>query len=74
MKAHRHRAIPGACKTRAWMYCVTPYECAANPARQSAHGNIVWLDVCRCGASRMTEVNSGRRNIGAWTEKENETK
>lgn len=67
---HIHRAISEKTETRGWAHCVTPHECAANPSRQAAHGNVVYIDTCSCGAVRQTESNTGRRNYGGWMEPE----
>lgn len=65
---HTHRASPSRSTDRGWTTCVTPDECAARPERQSAHGGIVRIDVCSCGAVRRTEINGRRRNRGPWRE------
>jgi hypothetical protein len=65
--SHTHKAKPSASRERAWMYCVTPDECAAKPERQVAHGNIHRVDVCSCGAQRISEINGGRINFGPWS-------
>jgi hypothetical protein len=52
------------------MYCVTPHECAANPQRGVAHGNVIYVDHCRCGAARQMESNGGRHNYGPWVDVE----
>ena len=67
---HTHKAIPTKQKLRPWTHCVTPAECAANPRREVAHGNVIYLDHCRCGATREMESNGGRRNYGPWREQE----
>lgn len=36
---HQHRAKIS--RIVGWSHCVTPTECAANPQRQIAHGNII---------------------------------
>lgn len=67
-KQHQHRARAGAKSCIVgWSHCVTPDECAANPQRQSAHGNITEIVTCRCGAVRHTEINNGVANHGPWT-------
>ena len=67
-KQHQHRARAGAKSCIiGWSHCVTPDECAANPQRQSAHGNITEIVTCRCGAVRHTEINNGVANHGPWT-------
>jgi hypothetical protein len=63
---HEHKAIANASKDKGWTTCVTPQECAAHPQRQDAHGNIVRLDTCQCGATRESEINGSRTNYGAW--------
>ena len=68
--AHAHKAITAKAKDRGWVFCVTPHECAANPQRGDAHGNIPRHDVCSCGATRQTEINGGRSNYGPWAETE----
>jgi hypothetical protein len=65
---HQHKAIPQKSQDIGWTHCVTPDECAANPMRVQAHGNIIQVDTCSCGATRHTEVNGGRKNYGPWSE------
>jgi hypothetical protein len=62
---HTHRARPELQKTTGWTGCVTPSECATHPGRQSAHGNVIYIDYCACGAQRKTESNGGH-NRGPW--------
>lgn len=66
MKKHHHKAIRGRSKDKCWTACVTPQQCASTPLRQAAHGNIVRVDTCSCGAQRETEINAGLKNFGAW--------
>jgi len=66
MKRHIHKAIKSKSKDRGWNHCVSGAACAANPARQNAHGNITTVDVCSCGAVRESESNGGRTNYGPW--------
>lgn len=63
---HIHRAVKGKDKERCWTYCVAPELCGKYPEYQDAHGNIVRVDVCACGATRQSEINSGRTNYGEW--------
>lgn len=67
-EGHRHRAIPDRSKEYLWTSCVTPRECAASWRRQAAHGNIVIVDFCSCGATRRSELNAGLVNYGPWVE------
>lgn len=63
---HQHKAIRSKSQDRGWTECVTPDQCAAHPHRQSAHGNIIQVDMCSCGAIRKTEINGTSRNRGQW--------
>jgi hypothetical protein len=44
----------------------------AGPVRLSenraAHGNIVRIDVCSCGAKRRTNINQQHRERGTWAQ------
>jgi len=62
--AHRHR--PKSSEECVWTHCVTPDECADRPERQKAHGWIMRVDTCRCGARRQVEINFHRTNYGPW--------
>ena len=65
---HTHKANPKKSRDYNWTECVTPHACAAHPERQQAHGNIIRVDMCGCGAYRSTEINGGRKNYGPWME------
>lgn len=65
-KQHKHQAIPQKAMDRCWDHCVA--ACCARPEREVAHGNITRTDVCRCGATRESEINAGRTNYGPWEE------
>lgn len=65
-KKHTHRAMKDATFTEGWAVCVTPAECNARPERQAAHGCVVIVDTCRCGAVRLTEWNGAARNKTDW--------
>lgn len=62
---HTHKAIARKSQDRVWTHCITPRQCAADPLRQAAHGNIMVIDHCSCGAIRYSEHN-GRVNYGPW--------
>lgn len=64
MKGHHHAAVSS--NDRCWTNCITPKKCAKDPLRQSAHGNIVRTEVCRCGAMREIEINSVCLNYSTW--------
>lgn len=58
---HRHRAIKGATKT----YCYSgPIEGARENPR--AHGNICFVEICKCGATREANSNWGHVEQGRW--------
>jgi len=43
--------------------CVAPRDC--NPM---AHGGVVWVEVCSCGAERRrASTGDGRDEVGPWT-------
>jgi hypothetical protein len=67
---HKHKIVARKWKTSGWVHCVDADRCAATPRRQEAHGNITNHDVCSCGATRESEINSGRVNYGPWVEQE----
>jgi len=66
MATHRHRAITAKQTERGWTACVTPNACAADSLRQRAHGSLLVVDRCSCGAVRRSEQNQGRLNRGEW--------
>lgn len=53
---HVHRALSGEHRTYTYGGCVNPDNC--NPR---AHGECLWIDVCRCGATRKTNVYGARQ-------------
>ena len=61
---HEHRPVQS--RVEAGFWCVTPARCAARPDRQAAHGGVVTIEVCRCGAERWTETNAGVENRSPW--------
>jgi len=63
-QTHKHK--PHHTSERVWSHCITPDECAARPERQRAHGGIVRIDTCRCGAIRRAEITIARTNYGPW--------
>lgn len=58
MKKHMHRAHVTA--TRPYS---GPVKWKANPA---AHGNVVEIATCRCGAERRTNINQQHVERGPW--------
>jgi len=61
---HKHTSV--ARHYERWIKCVTPNRCAHDPGRQCAHGAVVRVDICLCGAIRKTEINGRKRNRGTW--------
>lgn len=64
--AHTHKAVPSKSRDIGWTRCVMPDDCQTHPERQAAHGNIVQVDTCSCGATRATEINHPAKNYGPW--------
>ena len=58
---HRHRADPTLEREHGYSHCVTPHTC--NP---SAHGWIMRIDTCRCGAERWSNQNQHHVEMGPW--------
>ncbi len=61
MSTHKHRKQAGMGKVRSWQGCV-----AAGPCSGKAHGAYVFVDYCKCGAYRRTEVNGVHEVKGPW--------
>ena len=59
---HRHKA-QGDGREYGWSGCVNPDECRDGGV---AHGNIVSVEECVCGARRETEHNAGRAVSSGW--------
>lgn len=60
MYEHRHRAVP---KLRR----VGPFICAVVwPENVAAHGNIMVTDRCRCGQTRLSNINGLHIERGPW--------
>jgi hypothetical protein len=60
MRRHIHHAIHKLQRERCYGGPVSDRE---NPR---AHGGIVEIDVCSCGAERRTNVNGLHRERGSW--------
>ena len=60
----QHRGQHTASRREEWGYvtCVAIHDC--NPV---AHGNIVVVEECQCGAERHTNRNSGQSEQGQWS-------
>lgn len=58
---HRHRAKPALWQIRGFS---GPIPGARQ--NQAAHGNIVEIDTCSCGAVRRTNVNQQHIERGPW--------
>lgn len=48
----------------AWHTCAAPFDC--NP---SAHGNILRVEHCACGATRATSINGRHVETGRWLDR-----
>lgn len=63
--AHRHHAASE--RTVGWSHCIAPPSACCSGA---AHGGVVDIETCECGATRRTESN-GRHSVrGKWVEAE----
>jgi hypothetical protein len=65
MRDHAHRAVPGEHRTVGWTGCVT-----GKPDCGAAHGAVVHVDRCRCGAKRYIETNGRHQASSGWLRKE----
>jgi hypothetical protein len=57
----RHRHSIQSRATWGWTTCVVRGSCDGH-----AHGNIVDVDTCACGATRSIECNGGWTGRGPW--------
>ncbi len=65
LKGHTHRAVPTEHRTVGWSHCV-----AGEPDCGAAHGAVVHVDHCRCGAMRKVETNGRHSASTGWVEPE----
>lgn len=68
-KPHTHRAIAAKERITGWTSCVDSARCHASKTPGKAHGNIVCLDTCSCGATRRSEHNGGTAIYGPWVDR-----
>lgn len=61
---HTHKAITAKRQTYGWTYCVNSDRCHGD---SSAHGGVMFIDHCTCGAVRRTESNGTAKVYGIWT-------
>lgn len=61
-KIHRHRHRPSRTTTHGWGQCVAPRV----PHSAAAHGCVIQIDYCECGAIRRRELNGRREVRGPW--------
>ena len=67
---HQHKAIKAKSRDIGWSHCVAPDYRSQTIRHHDAHGGIVRIDVCSCGATRETEINMFAKNYGEWSEKQ----
>jgi hypothetical protein len=67
MPKHTHKAIDSKSELYGWVRCVNPSRCQGE---SSAHGGVMYIDHCRCGALRKTEINGRAKCFGLWYEPE----
>jgi hypothetical protein len=66
---HKHVARPSATRQMPWTHCVVGERCDG-----VAHGHVVFVEACMCGAKRLIESNMGRLGYGRWTEQPKEVR
>ena len=59
---HRHRPTHAISELAPAPY-TGPVRWPGNPA---AHGGVSYWQVCRCGATRRTNINGPAHEVGAW--------
>jgi hypothetical protein len=62
-RAHVHRAKREV--ETVWSGCVVP-RWERSRRHDAAHGGIILIRTCRCGAKQFIEANMGHRNWGGW--------
>ena len=62
MSHHTHRAVEELSRTYGWSACVA----GGRPCSGRAHGGVVHVDRCWCGARRETESNGRHVVRGPW--------
>jgi len=65
MTTHRHKA--SGVREECYWGCVgnTTYP-AATPCEPGAHGNVIRISRCRCGALRRENINGRFRESSGW--------
>ena len=62
MHTHHHRSVRR--EMRGFQFCVAPSRC-----HPEAHGGVTHRDLCRCGATKVTNSTGwGREERGAWVD------
>ncbi len=64
--SHVHRPDPSRTVTRPFAGPVSKYE------NRAAHGNVCEVFTCKCGATRLVNINGNHIERGDWTEPEPE--
>ena len=62
--AHQHKIKTST--DRGFTGPVTDETAGRYAQNQAAHGNIVRIDTCACGAVRRTNINGRHREYGRW--------
>ena len=68
MANHQHRAIEKLSKTHGFTRCLCASEGGhiTVHCEPRAHGGVMHVDVCRCGAERRVNTNGQFRESGGW--------
>ena len=59
-----HVHAPAASSLKAFLKCAAPNE---EECVEAAHGGVMHVDVCSCGARRMRNARQGHLEEGAWS-------
>ena len=61
MSTHRHRAVESQTETRPFTGCLAGIDC--DPV---SHGNVCYIEHCKCGAWRAINSNAGHQEKTSW--------
>jgi hypothetical protein len=60
-RVHTHQPVKSASRQQCYDACARPSQCVPE-----AHGNIVRIDICACGAVRRLNVNGQHVESSGW--------
>ena len=74
MKRHQHHMIPSKRETFGWTYCVATVYDGGKACPGKAHGGVMHVDYCSCGAVRRMEANGVAQVRSEWIRNEDDEK